>query len=268
MPKKSAGSVLSQRPPTNARSLERARDRAGPTLLARRRVDGGERPGEAGRDDCDRAERRADADEVGDAAEHRADHEPEHREPEHRAEGLTAPGTRDADRGPGERARPRRGAGQPLGEASDAERDRATGEREGETREREHDQAHEDAALRPDPADEQPSRNPTDERAAAVRAEQEAGLELRQVVVVGEAREERDDRSEQHRVEEDDGAGDGDDATHSPDLDKGARLRPRRPDAEGGLLGKQRVTWDPSGRIPSAGPLVGPGSAAVATARA
>ena len=141
--------------------VERARDRAGPPHLAWRRVDGCDCRGEAGRDDRDRAEGRADADEVGDAAEHRADDEPEHREPEHRAEGLTAPSTGDADRRPGERARPRRRAGQPLREACDAERDRATGEREGEAREGKHDQAQEDAALRSDAADEPPGIPPT-----------------------------------------------------------------------------------------------------------
>ena len=107
---------------------------------------------------------------------------------------------------PRERAGPGHRARDALREPRDAERDRVAGEREDEARDAEERKAGDDAALRPDPADEEPGREPADERAAAVGAEQQPGLELRQVVVVGEAGEERDDRAEQHRVDEHDRA--------------------------------------------------------------
>jgi hypothetical protein len=46
--------------------------------------------------------------------------------------------------------------------------------------------------LRPDPADQETARDAAQERTATVRAEQEPGLELRQVVPVGEVGEERE----------------------------------------------------------------------------
>src|SRR4029078_513413 len=69
-------------------------------------------------------------------------------------------------------------------------------------------------ALRSDPADEHAAGDDPDERTAAVGAEQQARLELRQVVPVGEVGEQRDDRPEQHRVQEDDRPGDRDDPAH------------------------------------------------------
>ena len=141
---------------------------------------------------------------MSDAAEHRADDEAEHRDSEHRPERLPAPFPRGADRDPGERRRPRRRAREPLDEAARAESDGASGQREREARERKHAQAEEEAALGADPADEETARDAADERSGSVGAEERTRLELRQVVRVGEVGEERDDRAEQHRVQEDD----------------------------------------------------------------
>ena len=148
------------------------------------------------------------------AAEHRADDEAEYREAEHGAERLTAPLALDAHRDPREGGGPGGRARDPLREAGQAERERASRECEGEAREGEHRETREDTAFRPDPSDQEASRDSPDERAAAVRPEQEARFELRQVVAIDEVGEKRDDRPEQHRVEKHDGPGGGDDPAH------------------------------------------------------
>ena len=160
---------------------------------------------------------------MSDAAEHRADHEAEHRDAEHRPERLPAPFPRRADRDPGERRRPRRRAREPLDEAARAESDRASGQREREARERKHAQAEEEAALGADPADEETARDAADERSGSVGAEERTGLELRQVVRVGEVGEERDDRAEQHRVQEDDRSRRDEHPAHRPRIRTGVR---------------------------------------------
>jgi hypothetical protein len=204
--------------------------------------DGGDADGQAGGDDRDSDERGADADDVSDAAEQRPDDEAEHGQPEDGAERLSAALARNADGDPRERSRPGGRARYALCEPCDPQRDGATGEREAQARERQKGEARQDSALRTDPADEQPSRDPSHQRTPAVRPEEDAGFELRQVVVVGEAGEERDDRAEEHRVEEDDRARDGDDATHLARIRRGctspgtkenapsrSRLRPAHP---------------------------------------
>jgi hypothetical protein len=182
----------------------------------RRRLDREQQRGEPRRDERDERERRPDADEVRDAAEHRPDDEPEHGEPEHHAERLAAPPAVDADRDPRERSGPRRCTRKTLDETRNAERDGVARERESEAGCREHAEPCDDAALRPDPADEEPARDPAQERPGAIGAEEGARLELRQVVVVGEPRKQRDDRAEQQRVEEHDQPRDRDDAAHAP----------------------------------------------------
>ena len=206
---------------------ERACDRARVRRLGGRGPDGEERRDERERDERDRDERPLDPHDVGKAAEHRADDEAEDGEAEDRAECLPASLARHVDGDPRQRAGPGRRARDTLDEAGQPEGDRAAGQREGEAREREHGQSGENAALRPDPADEEAARHSADQRSRAVRAEEQAGLELRQVVRVGEVGEERDDRPEQHRVEEHDRAREDDDAAHRP------RIRRRPPDPRG-----------------------------------
>ena len=133
--------------------------------------------------------------------------------------------------------RPGRGARHTLDEPGDPERDRPAGERERETGKRQDGEPEQKPALRPDPPDEQAARDAADEGARPVRPEQRAGLELRQVVRVGEVGEERDDRPEQHRVEEHDRAGDGDDAAHRP------RIRTAR---RGRLSSRPALSVEPS----------------------
>ena len=221
-PKNNAGSVLSQRPPTNARSRSaRAIAPGSEPRPARAGLGGAPRRGRARRTRPRRTT--PDSHDVGEAAEHRADDEAEDCEAEYRPERLPAPLARHVDGHPRQRAGPCGRARDALDEARQAEGERAAGECEGKARDREHRQTGEDAALWPDPSDEETARHSADERSRAVRSEEEAGLELRQVVRVCEVREERDDRPEQHRVEEHDGAREDDDPAHS------ARIRRRTP---------------------------------------
>ena len=63
-----------------------------------------------------------------------------------------------------------------------------------------------------------PAGDATEHGAGAEGADEQPGLELAEVEVVDVGRHERDQRAEQHRVEEHDRADDGDEAAHRNSL--------------------------------------------------
>ena len=88
------------------------------------------------------------------------------------------------------------------------------GQREGEARGGEQQEAAEHRPPRPEPRRRDPARDPAEKRAGAERADQQAGAGLREVELVRVARHERDQRAEQHRVDEDDRADEDEQAAH------------------------------------------------------
>ena len=198
-------------------------------LLPAGRVDEGHTGRERRGDEGHQRERGPDSGQFGDAAEHRPDDEAGDGDAEHRAERLPAPLARDTHGHPCQRSCPRGGAREALGEPRDPERDRTAGEREaarlaaaraGESRRRL-------LASGRYVRREQPARDLAEERTAPVGTKEEPGLELRQVVVVGEGGEERDDRPEEHRVDHT-----IDPVTGDPRGPRAEEYAPARPDPE------------------------------------
>jgi hypothetical protein len=76
--------------------------------------------------------------------------------------------------------------------------------------------------MRPTPATKARGRKAagqrTDERAGGIRRDQDARAGLRKTVVLRVAREERDERREEHRVGEDDGADEENEPAHPATL--------------------------------------------------
>ena len=90
----------------------------------------------------------------------------------------------------------------PLEDSRRRQRDRAVGGGEHHARDREDDETAEHRPPLPDPHCDQTAADPADDRARAERPEQQAGLRLGEVVLLGVRRDERGDRAEQHRVDE------------------------------------------------------------------
>ncbi len=172
-------------------------------------------PGEDQRGDADTREREPDSDVLGRASEREAEDRAEDGSAECGAENLAAPLTWRRHRDPGERASPGRGAGDALGESREPERERRVCGREGEARDGEDEQSGNDCPLRPEPRCGKPAGDPAEDRAGAVRADENACAGLGQVELVRVRRNEGRQRGEEQRVDEDDRADEEEETAHS-----------------------------------------------------
>ena len=180
----------------------------------------------------DGGEREPDAGELGEPAERRAEDGAEDRGAERRADHLAATLARSGDRDPRERARPGRGAGDPLDEPCAAERECAVGRGEREARhcERGEGRRRRLASARSVPRRARPgclraARRRRRRRRAARRRPSRGRTRRR---TPGERRQ----RGEEQRVDEDDRADEDEETAHARRGYAGkknapSRLRPR-----------------------------------------
>src|SRR6185436_15159849 len=87
-------------------------------------------------------------------------------------------------------------------------------EREREARQSHQRQPDEDGAPRAESRRGEATREPADERAGCVRGDQDTGARLREVEVLGDAREERCERRIEHRVDRDEPADEEQETAH------------------------------------------------------
>ena len=153
--------------------------------------------------------------ELGERAEHGTEDRAEDRDAERRADHLAAPLARRRDGEPRERSCPRRGARDALDEARAAECERAVRGSEREARDGEQEEPCDDGALRPEPRSRQPARDAAEERARAVRADEEPCAGLREAELLRVRRDERRQRGEEQRVDEDDRADEEEQTAHA-----------------------------------------------------
>ena len=172
-------------------------------------------PGEAERQHSDDRERELDPGELGETAERRSEDGAEDRRAERGADHLAPSSARRGDRDPGEGARPRRRAGDPLDEPRAAEREGVVRRGEREARHCEEEQARDNGALRPEPGGGEPARDASEERSGAIGADEQPRTGLRQVELVGVHRDERRQCREEQRVHEDDRADQEEETAHS-----------------------------------------------------
>ena len=96
----------------------------------------------------------------------------------------------------------------------------------------EQEKARDDGSLRPEARRSEPARDASEERAGAVRADEEPGAGLREVELLRVRRDERRQRREEQRVDEDDRADEDEEAAHAREDTRRkenapSRLRPR-----------------------------------------
>ena len=106
------------------------------------------------------------------------------------------------------------GAREALDEPREPERDGAVGECEGDARDPEQDEPEHDSVLRAVTRGGEAARDASEEGARPERGEEQAGSGLREVELVGVVRDERRQRREEQRVDEDDRADEGDEPAH------------------------------------------------------
>ena len=155
---------------------------------------------------ADGGEGDADADRVGDGAEHRAEDGAEDGGAEGGADQLAAAVAWCCDRQPGEGAGPGDRARGSLDEPGETERPRPLGGGEREAGEGEEDEPCDDRTLRPVSRRGQPAGDGAEQRAGAEGADEQSGAGLREPELVRVAGHERRERPEQHRVDEHDHA--------------------------------------------------------------
>ena len=187
--------------PRSAKARETA---PGRLRLGRRRGPRGRPAGERGRDEADDGEGGADADGIGDGAEHRAEDRPEDGGAERGADQLAAALARCRDGQPGEGAGPGRRAREALHEPGEAERPGPFGGREGEAGDGEQREAGDDGDLRPPARGGEPAGDAAEERAGAEGGDEQPGTGLGEAELVRVPRDQRRERTEQHRVHEHD----------------------------------------------------------------
>ena len=162
---------------------------------------------ECERDEPDGAERGPDADLLGDRAEHRPDDRAEHSGAEGDADQLASP-ARAGDSTVSQARAPAQVIvlEKPWTKRASSERPRPVGGGEGEAREREEHEPGENGELRPVAGGREPTRDAAEQRAGAEGADEEPGAGLREPELVRVPGHERPERTEQHRVDEDDRA--------------------------------------------------------------
>ncbi len=220
--------MLSQSPPRKRRSRSARSSDAGSWGSAGAVGTRGGKRRKCERDRADRAEGGADADGVGDGAEHRSDDRSEDGGAEGDPDQLAPARAGRCDGQPGERAGPGRRAREALDEASETERPRAGGEREADAREREQREAENDRPLGAESHRGDSAWDAAEESARPERADEQPRAGLREPELVGVAGHERRERAEEHRVDEDDRADEDEQPAHRPTLPTGAGLRSDR----------------------------------------